>query len=96
MAKRIYEFKPDRERGSLLDKLLLTQRQRMTLLRWILVVVVLVVLSLLQDVILCHLDVFGATTDLVPCAIFLICMMLGVETGSVFALIAAVRASKSI
>ena len=89
MAKRKYEFKPDRERGSLLDKLLLTRRQRLILLRWLLVAAVMVVLSLLQDVILCHVDIFGATTDLIPCAIFLICMMLGVETGSVFALISS-------
>lgn len=89
MANKKYEFKPDRERGSVLNKLLLTRRQRLILLRWLLVAAVLVVLSLLQDVILCHLDIFGATTDLIPCAIFLICMMLGVETGSVFALISA-------
>lgn len=89
MAKRKYEFKPDRERGSILDKLLLTRRQQLVVLRWVLVAAVLVVLSLLQDVILCHLDIFGATTDLIPCAIFLICMMLGVDTGCVFALVSS-------
>ena len=89
MAKRNYEFKPDRARGSVLEKLLLTPRQRLVVLRWVLVAAILVVLSLLQDVILCHLDIFGATTDLVPCAIFLICMMLSVETGCVFALVSA-------
>ena len=69
MAKRKYEFKPYRERGSLLDKLLLTRRQRLILLRWLLVAAVMVVLSLLQDVILCHVDIFGATTVLIPFAI---------------------------
>ena len=46
-------------------------------------------MSLLQDVILCKLDIFGATTDLVPCAIFLTCMLLVTQTGCVYALIAA-------
>ena len=89
MAKRNYEFKPDRKQGGILDKLLLTRRQRLVVLRWLVVAVVLLALSLLQDVILSHLDIFGATTDLVPCAIFLISMMLGVETGCVFALVSA-------
>ena len=32
---------------------------------------------------------FGATTDLVPCAIILICVMLGADKSCIFALIAA-------
>ena len=33
------------------------------------------VLSVIQDVILCRLQLFGATTDLVPCGIILICIL---------------------
>ena len=89
MAKRTYEFRPDKLRSSLLQKLYLTKIQRQALLRWLLYATVLLALSVIQDVILCRMDIFGATTDLVPCGIFLIGVSLGIETGSVFSLIAA-------
>lgn len=89
MAKK-KEFKPDRQSTSLLKRLYLTPRQRKTLLKWTLYSLVLLVLSLLQDVILCRMDIFGATTDLVPCGIVLICLLEGAESGSVFALVASV------
>ena len=89
MAKRKYEFRPDKTGASVLNKLYLTPKQRMTILRWVLYALMLVVLSVLQDVILCKASIFGATTDLVPCAIILICVELGAETSAVFALIAA-------
>ena len=88
MAKK-YEFKPDKPRSGLLSKLYLTQKQRRGLLHWALYALVLLVLSVLQDVILCHLRIFGASTELVPCAIFLICILEGAEKGSVFALVAS-------
>lgn len=83
------EFKPDRESTSLLKRLYLTPSQRKTLLKWCLYSAFLLVLSLLQDVILCRMDILGATTDLVPCGIFLICLLEGAESGSVFALVAS-------
>lgn len=89
MARRKYEFRPDRTGSGLLHKLYLTKKQQFTLLRWFLYTMVLLTLSVVQDVILCHVSFYGATTDLVPCAIFLICVILGTETGSVFSLIAA-------
>ena len=89
MAKRKYEFKPDKLTSSILDKLYMTRQQRISLLKWVLFSLVLLVASLLQDVILCHMNIFGATTNLVPCAIFLICMVLGTERGCLFALIAS-------
>ena len=88
MAKK-KDFKPDSQSTSLLKRLYLTPRQRRTLLKWTLYSLVLLVLSLLQDVILCRMDIFGATTDLVPCGIVLICLLEGAEGGSVFALIAS-------
>lgn len=89
MAKRKYEFRPDKMQSGLLNKLYLTPTQRLSILRWVLYAVMLIVLSVIQDVILCKFHIFGATTDLVPCAIILICVELGAEKGSLFALIAA-------
>lgn len=89
MAKRKYEFRPDKPHADLLGKLYLTKKQRLTLLKWLLYALVLLVLSVLQDVILSRVRIFGATTDLVPCAILLICVLQGSETGSVFGLVAA-------
>ena len=88
MARKV-DFKPDKPRSGLLDKLYLTQLQRKKLLKWVLYVAVLVILSVVQDVLLCKLNIFGATTELVPCGIFLICLLEGTETGSVFALVAS-------
>ena len=88
MAKK-YEFKPDKLQAGLLSKLFLTQQQRKSILKWLLYSLVLLVLSVLQDVILCRVRLLGATTELVPCAIFLICILEGSEKGSVFALCAA-------
>ena len=87
MAKK-YEFKPDKPYASFFSKLYLTPLQRRSLLKWTLYGVVLVFLSVLQDVLLCHMNIFGATTELVPCGIFLICLLEGVDNGTVFALVA--------
>jgi len=88
MAKR-NEFKPDKPRSGLLDKLVLTQKQRRSVLRWGLYALLLLALSVLQDVLLCRVRLFGATTELVPCGIFLVCLTEGLEKGSVFSLIAS-------
>ncbi len=89
MARRKYEFRPDKTHGNLLSKFYLTKRQRLSLLKWSLFSLVLLALSVVQDVILCRFTLFGAATDLVPCAILMICVIQGVDTGSVFALVAA-------
>lgn len=89
MAKRKYEFRPDKLRSTLANKLYLTPKQRKTILRWFLLSVLLVVFSVLQDVILCRFQLFGATTDLVPCAIILSCMLLGANDSALFVLLAA-------
>lgn len=88
MAKK-YEFKPDKPVSGFFSKLFLTQKQRKSLLKWSLYGLVLLVLSVLQDVILCRFRLFGATTELVPCGIFMICVMEGLEQGSVFSLCAS-------
>ncbi len=88
MAKK-NEFKPDKPRAGWLSKLYITPKQRRSILKWALYGLVLLVLSLLQDVVLCNFRLFGATTELVPCAIILICLLEGTQNGCVFALIAS-------
>ena len=88
MAKK-QEFKPDSEGKTLLQRLHLTRQQRRSLLKWVLYALLLILVSLIQDVILTHLRVFDASTDLVPCTIFLICVLEGTQTGSIFALVSS-------
>ena len=88
MAKN-YEFRPDKPQVSWISKLHLTQLQRQALLKWTLYALLLLALSLLPDVVLSRFRLFGATTDLIPCAIILICVELGAERSCLFALIAA-------
>ena len=88
MGKR-NEFKPDKMGGSFLSKIYLTRNQRRTILKWTLYAGVLLVLSLIQDVVLCKLDVMGSTTDLVPVGIALICLLEGAQRTCVFTLIAS-------
>ena len=88
MAKK-QDFRPDKPTTSLLSHLILTKKQQKTLLKWVFYGLLLVALSVVQDVLLCRIRIFGATTELVPCGIFLICLAEGLEKGSVFSLIAA-------
>lgn len=88
MAKK-YEFKPDKPRSGFLAKLFLTPIQRRALLKWTLYALVLVVLSVVQDVLLSRVHFFGAKSELVPCGIFLICILEGIERGSIFALVSS-------
>jgi len=88
MAKK-NEFKPDKPQSGVLSKLYLTRKQRQSILKWLLYSLVLLVLSVLQDVILCRMRFFGATTDLVPVGIFLICLLTGLQDGCIFLLITA-------
>lgn len=83
------EFRPDKPRSGFMSKLFLTQKQRQALIKWGLYALVLLVLSIVQDVLLSRWRLSGITTELVPCGIFLICLAEGLERGSVFSLIAA-------
>lgn len=88
MAKK-KEFKADKPYSGVLSHLYITGIQRRKLLLWGLYGAVLVLLSVVQDVLLCRVRVLGATTDLVPCAIILISILEGPERGSVFSLVAS-------
>ncbi len=90
LFKRKHEFRPDRERSAgLLNKLYITKKQRLSLAKWLLMGLVLVVLSVLQDSVLSQVRLFGTTTDLVSAAIFLVCILLDPEKGCVFTLVSA-------
>ena len=74
MAKK-YEFQPDRPYATWLNKLQLTPQQQKQVLKWVLYALVLIVLSVAQDVVLSRFRLYGGTSDLVPCGIFIICIM---------------------
>jgi hypothetical protein len=84
-----HEFRPDAPRISLPRLFHLTNLQRRSLLKWTLYALVCLACLLVQDVIMSRTHIFGATTDLVVCAIFLITVIEGTDTGSLFVLIAS-------
>ncbi|MBQ8769322.1 MAG: hypothetical protein IJZ15_06740 [Oscillospiraceae bacterium] len=86
--KRKHEFRPDKNR-SVLSKLYLTKLQRLKVLKWLLMMAALVFLSIVQDVIMSRISIFGTTTDLVAYAILLVCVILDPEVGCVFALVSS-------
>ena len=86
---RKYEFKPDRTDGGTLKKLYLTPLQRKRLLKWALISAVLVLLSLVQDVVLSQISIYGATFALVPCGILMCAMFFDPETTAVFTLVSS-------
>ncbi len=86
--KRKHEFRPDKNR-SWLRNLYLTKQQRLKILKWLLVTAALVFLSIVQDVILSRVNIFGTTTDLVAYGILLMCVILDPEVGCVFALVSS-------
>ena len=89
MAGKNYDFKPDKVRKDILGKLLLTKKQRQTLLRWGLFGAVCLLGLLIQDVILCRVSIFDTTTELVPAFILAVCILQGAESGCLFALTAS-------
>ena len=89
LFKRKYEFKPDRTDGGTLKKLYLTPLQRKRLLKWALISAILVLLSLLQDVVLSQISIYGATFVLVPCGILMCAMFFEPETTAVFTLVSS-------
>lgn len=85
--RKVYEFKPDPTGSPLRNRLHLTRQQRLSIVKWTMYAILLVVLSLIQDVVLSRVSVGGATTELVACGILLICLLQSPESGGIFALI---------
>lgn len=90
LFRRKNDFKPDRPNAlSILNRLYITKKQRLAIAKWFLMGLVLVILSVIQDVIMSRVQLFGSTTDLVSAAILLVCIMLDPEIGCVFTLVSA-------
>ena len=89
MFRRKYEFRPDRTDSDILSKLYLTRKQRLSLLKWVLLGALILLLSIVQDVVMSRVRLFGSTTDLVSCGILLLCMILEPDSGCVFSLCAS-------
>ena len=83
------EFKPDAQPSVILKSLRLTKLQQMRLLRWAGYVGAILGALIFQDVIMSQIRIFGATTELCAAVILLITILEGVETGSLFVLIAS-------
>ncbi|MGN0999403.1 MAG: hypothetical protein ACI4PO_07620 [Faecousia sp.] len=89
MPRGHYEFRPDRTESGILNKLYLTKKQRLSALKWVLLSALIVALSVIQDVIMSRVRIFGGTTDLVSCAILLLGILLEPDQGCVFGLLAS-------
>ena len=83
------DFKPDTAEFNVSKFLYLTQVQRDRLLKWGLYIALIVILTVVQDIIMSQIHIFGGTTDLVVCIILLITVIEGIETGSIFVLISS-------
>ena len=88
MRKR-YEFRPDPTGTSWKNRLYLTKKQRLSLLKWSLYGVLILLLSLIQDVGMSRVKIWGGTTDLVACGILLICLLQSPDSGGIFALVSS-------
>lgn len=84
------DFKPDAKASTWVKTARLTKLQQLQLAKWALYVLTIVVCLVMQDVLMSRIRIFGATTDLAVCAIFLITVIEGTEVGSLFVLIASV------
>ena len=87
--KRSIEFKPDPQTATWVKTFHLTVQQRLQLAKWALYILTIVLCLVVQDVIMSRIRIFGATTDLTVCAILLITVIEGTDTGSLFVLIAS-------
>ena len=90
MARRKYEFRPDPTGLDWAGKLLLTQKQRKSVLKWLLYCLVCVAGLVLQDSMLARVRLLGGGFELAPALIILICVLESCENGSVFALLSSV------
>ena len=80
------DFKPDAEEFNAAKFLYLTQVQRDRIAKWGLYVALIVGFTVIQDIIMSQITLFGGTTDLVPCLILLITVIEGIEVGGTFVL----------
>ena len=89
LKRKEMEFKPDKQGTTWLKTLQVTHAQRDRWIKWGSIVGILVLLSVIQDVLMSRALIFGTTTELVAAAILLITVMEGIQSGSMFVLIAS-------
>ena len=89
MARKKYQFRPDPTDSGLWNKLYITPLQRRSIAKWGLYGLVCLGMLILQEAFLSQVRLFGGFLDLTPCAIIMICVLEGVEKGSVFAFAAS-------
>ena len=87
MRKR-RDFRPDKWKISLVSHLWLTPKQRKLFFKWAFYAALLIFVSVVQDVVMSRVRLSGATTELVPCLIFLICILENSQRSCIFALVA--------
>ena len=71
----------------MLDKLYITPKQWLHILRWTLYTLLLVLTMMVQTVVLGNRTIFGIHPDFVPVVIVCVCLREGPERGGVFALL---------
>ena len=83
------DFRPDSQRQDWTQRLYLSPEQQRRYLKWALLSLLSVVALVLQDVLFARMSLFGATVDMVPTVLFMICVIHGAESGAVFMLVGA-------
>ena len=83
------DFRPDSQTRDWVQKLYLTPQQQRRYLKWILLSMLCLVLLVLQDVLFSRMSLYGATVDMVPAVLLLICVIHGAEGGAAFLLAGA-------
>lgn len=73
----------------MLDKLYITPKQWLHILRWTLYALLLLLAMMLQTVVFGGRTIFGTHPDLVPLVIVCVCLREGAERGGTFALLAS-------
>lgn len=81
------EFKPDSKRFDLAQRLYLSPQQQKKYLKRILFSLLSLLLLVLQDVLFSRISIYGATVDMVPCVLLMICVLQGAAEGCVFLLV---------
>ena len=89
MARKKIEFRPDPTGFDWVGKLLLTKKQRQSLLKWLLYSLTCVAGLVLQDSMLARLRLLGGGFEIAPALVILICVLEGCENGSLFALLSS-------
>ena len=83
------DFRPDSQRQDWTQRLNLSPQQQRRYLKWALLSLLSVVALVLLDVLFARMSLFGATVDMVPTVLFMICVIHGAESGAVFMLVGA-------